>query len=89
MRIDKNTPLYTFGYIAWIRDRIFTKLLSPFMSLEMSVIFTIFQRFETFNYFNTTSIILGIDEDTSINTFGDIAWTRGRVFIIFMNLKSL
>ena len=32
---DKNTPMYTFGEIAWIRGRIFTKLLSFFMNLKV------------------------------------------------------
>ena len=46
LRIDNNTPMYTFGDITLTRGRIFTEFSYFFMKFEKSVIFTIFHRFE-------------------------------------------
>ena len=96
LRIDNNTPMYTFGDIAWTRGRIFTEFSYFFMKFEKSVIFTIFHRLNentTLHTFNTCFILLRIDKNTPMYTFGDIAWTRGRIFTEFSYflwiLKSL
>ena len=86
LRIDNNTPMYTFGDIAWTRGRIFTEFSYFFMNFEKSVIFTIFHRFERKH--NVAHLLLSFypcaqSENYPLRTFGDIAWTRGRIFTKF------
>ena len=82
LQIDNNIPMYTFGDIAWKRGRTFTKFLSFFMNLEKSVIFTNFHRFE--GKHNIAHLLLMFypcvqSKHFPLRTFGDMAWTRGRI----------
>ena len=96
LRIDNNTPMYTFGDIAWTWGRIFTEF-SYFLWILKSLSFLQFfidsKENSTLHTFNTCFILLRIDNNTPMYTFGDIAWTRGRIFTEFSYflwiLKSL
>ena len=80
---DNSTPTYALGDTAWTRGQIFTKILSNFMNLQKSVTLTICHRFDPKHdvaHLQSPFIRIRMDDNTPLNTFGDTAWTRSRIF---------
>ena len=78
IRMNNNTPMYTFGDIARTRGRIFPKLSYIFKILSFSHFFIKSNQKHDVAHPPLMFYPYVKFKNFPMSTFGDIAWTRGR-----------